>query len=83
MAGRPHSDLKHIIGMFVNTLPIRNYPKGDLKFKDFLSEIKTNTLLCLDNQYYQYEDIIDELKIDKMFNAKKIRNYYLNKASTE
>ncbi len=35
-AGRNHADLQQIIGMFVNTLALRNYPSGRLDFKTFL-----------------------------------------------
>lgn len=64
-AGRQHADLENIIGMFVNTLPLRNYPKGDLRFKEFLSEVKNNTLACIDNQSYPYEELIDQLKLER------------------
>lgn len=64
-AGRQHADLESVIGMFVNTLPLRNYPKGDLRFKEFLSEVKQNTLACIDNQSYPYEELIDQLKLER------------------
>jgi amino acid adenylation domain-containing protein len=62
-AGRQHADLDNIIGMFVNTLPIRNYPKGDMSFKEFLSAVKSKTLACFESQAYQYEDLVDALKL--------------------
>ena len=63
IAGRGHTDLENMIGMFVNTLPLRNYPKGELSFKKFLSEVKSKTLACFENQSYQYEELIDKLKV--------------------
>ena len=65
IAGRQHADLEDMIGMFVNTLPLRNYPKGELNYKDFLSELKSRTLEYFDNQWYQYEELIHELKIER------------------
>ncbi len=65
LAGRQHEDLKNMIGMFVNTLPLRNYPKGELSFSEFLSEVKSRTLACFDNQNYQYDELIDELQTDR------------------
>ncbi len=65
LAGRQHPDLDNIIGMFVNTVPLRNYPKGTYSFKEFLSEVKTRTLACLENQAYQYETLVDELKVER------------------
>lgn len=64
-AGRQHADLENIIGMFVNTLPLRNYPSGELRFKEFLREVKQNTLACIDNQSYPYEELIDQLKLER------------------
>ncbi len=63
IAGRVHPDLDKIIGLFVNTLALRNYPKGDLTFREFLAKVKANTLLCFENQQYQYEDLIEELQV--------------------
>ncbi len=63
--GRHHIDLERIIGMFVNTLVFRNHPRGSLSFKEFLSEVKSRTLACFDNQSYQYETLIEDLKIPR------------------
>ncbi|MDW3194571.1 MAG: amino acid adenylation domain-containing protein [Cytophagales bacterium] len=62
-AGRQHADVDNMIGMFVNTLALRNYPKGEMSFREFLSEVQSGTLACFDHQGYQYEELIDELKI--------------------
>ena len=40
ISGRENQDLHQVIGMFVNTLPLRNYPSGDLQFNDFLDHVK-------------------------------------------
>ena len=63
VAGRQHADLENIIGLFVNILPLRNYPLGRLSFTEFLQEVKTKTLSCFDHQAYPYEALIDELKV--------------------
>ena len=65
VAGREHADLAGIMGMFVNTLVLRNYPNGTLTFTEFLSTVKRKSLLCFDNQSYQYEELIDELNITR------------------
>jgi natural product biosynthesis luciferase-like monooxygenase protein/amino acid adenylation domain-containing protein len=64
-AGRQHADLEKVMGMFVNTIPLRNYPAGNLGFRSFLQEVKSRTLECLDNQAYPYEELIDELKVER------------------
>jgi amino acid adenylation domain-containing protein len=64
-AGRQHADLENIIGMFVNTVPLRNYPKGELTFKEFLRALKSKTINCFDNQAYQLDALINELKLKR------------------
>jgi tyrocidine synthetase-3 len=64
-AGREHLDLEEVIGVFVNTLALRNYPKGTKTFKAFLAEVKATTLACFDNQAYQYEELINELNVPR------------------
>ncbi len=64
-AGRQHADVDNMIGMFVNTMALRNYPKGTISFREFLSEVQSGTLACFDHQGYQYEELVDELKIER------------------
>ncbi len=60
-AGRGHSDLDRIIGMFVNTLAIRGNPGAELTFNQFLEDVKTRTLGAFENQDYPFEDLVDRL----------------------
>ncbi|MEL7146144.1 MAG: amino acid adenylation domain-containing protein, partial [Bacteroidota bacterium] len=64
-AGRPHPDVEDMIGMFVNTLPLRNYPTGSLTFMEFLKEVSSSTVSAFDNQSYPYEELVDELKLTR------------------
>jgi len=63
IAGRPHVDLENIMGMFVNTLAIRNYPEGSKTIKEFIEEVKTNALRAYENQDYQFEELVEKLNI--------------------
>ncbi|MCU0286108.1 MAG: condensation domain-containing protein, partial [Acidobacteria bacterium] len=56
--GRKHADLQHIIGMFVNTLVIISQPGPEKTLKDYFLEMKEKTLAALDNQDYQYEELV-------------------------
>ncbi|MCP4148301.1 MAG: AMP-binding protein, partial [bacterium] len=62
-AGRRHADLRQIIGMFVNTLPIRSNPSGEKTFRTYLAEIKEQTLGAFENQEYQFEDIVEKIAL--------------------
>ncbi|MBP2646106.1 MAG: amino acid adenylation domain protein, partial [Firmicutes bacterium] len=65
IAGRPHADLEKVVGMFVNTLAMRNYPSGDKQFTEFLQEVKENALSAYEHQDYQFEELVDKLDIPR------------------
>jgi amino acid adenylation domain-containing protein len=65
IAGRPHADLQTIIGMFVNTLALRNSPIGEKTFAEFLLEVKECTLAAFENQEYQFEDLVEKLSVQR------------------
>ncbi|MCP4152496.1 MAG: hypothetical protein GY757_32465, partial [bacterium] len=60
VSGRRHADLENIIGMFVNTLPLRNYPMGEKTFLQFLAELNRKTLSAFDNQDYPFEELVEK-----------------------
>jgi amino acid adenylation domain-containing protein len=59
-AARRHEDLQPIIGMFVNTLALRNQPAGETKFMDFLGQVKSRALEAFENQDYPFEDLVEK-----------------------
>ncbi|MGX9933703.1 condensation domain-containing protein, partial [Virgibacillus salarius] len=65
VAGRSHADLQSIIGMFVNTLALRNRVDGNKRYVDFLKAVKENVLLAYENQSYQFEELIERLHINR------------------
>lgn len=65
IAGREHADLENLIGMFVFAHPLRNRPKGDLHYRQFLNEVKSKTLLCFQNQGYQFEAPVYDLNSER------------------
>ena len=62
--GRPHADLDNLIGLFTNTVLLRNYPEGGKTFKYFLTEVRENTLKAFENQDYPYGELIKRLNIN-------------------
>ncbi|HEX3046892.1 MAG TPA: condensation domain-containing protein [Bacillota bacterium] len=65
VAGRPHPDLENIIGMFANTLALRNYPSGNKSFSEFRGEVKMNLLQAYENQDYQFEELVTKLQVKR------------------
>jgi amino acid adenylation domain-containing protein len=64
-AGRRHADLQSIIGMFVNTIVLRNYPEGEKTFREFLGEVKKRTLTAFVNQDYPFEYLVDRVSVGR------------------
>ncbi|UCH96983.1 MAG: amino acid adenylation domain-containing protein, partial [Candidatus Aminicenantes bacterium] len=64
-AGRRHPDLEPIIGMFVNTLALRNYPSGEKTIKELIGEVKEKTLEAQENQDFPFEDLVEKVTIDR------------------
>lgn len=53
-----------IVSEHVNTLSLRNHPKGELRFREFLSLLTVRTLTCLNNKSYPFEELIKDLKLE-------------------
>ncbi|MDN4080988.1 amino acid adenylation domain-containing protein [Paenibacillus polymyxa] len=65
VAGRQHPDLRNVLGMFVNILALRNYPKGNNRFSDFLNEVKERTLEAFDYQEYPFERLLEVVPVQR------------------
>lgn len=65
IAGRKHADLQQVIGMFVNTLAMRNYPVAERSFSEFLGEVKENALQAYENQDYPLDELINKLHVSR------------------
>ncbi|ADL52202.1 amino acid adenylation domain protein [Clostridium cellulovorans 743B] len=88
IAGRTRTELENVMGMFVNTLAMRNAPVSSLSFLEFLEDVKKNTLSAIDNQEYQFEDLVEALNIprdisrnplfDTMFTMQNMENTQMN-----
>jgi hypothetical protein len=74
LAGRRHADLAPIIGMFLNTLPLRNYPAGNKTFKAFLQEVTESTLIAFENQDYPFEELAANVAVKGCKDRKQIFN---------
>lgn len=64
-SGRQHAALDKVIGMFVNTLALRNQLSPDMSFDTLLKQVHKNTLAALQHQDYPLEDIIQQLQLPR------------------
>ncbi len=65
ISGRTHKDTEPMMGMFVNTLAMRGYPKGDKKYLDFLKEVRESALKVYENQEYPFEELVESVEIQR------------------
>jgi fengycin family lipopeptide synthetase D len=64
-SGRNHQQLEQSHGMFVNTLPVRCIIDIDMSFKELSSRLSDQLINALENQDFQFNDIVDFLKIER------------------
>nr|NIM14871.1 non-ribosomal peptide synthetase [Candidatus Aminicenantes bacterium]NIM84541.1 non-ribosomal peptide synthetase [Candidatus Aminicenantes bacterium]NIN24069.1 non-ribosomal peptide synthetase [Candidatus Aminicenantes bacterium]NIN47775.1 non-ribosomal peptide synthetase [Candidatus Aminicenantes bacterium]NIN90713.1 non-ribosomal peptide synthetase [Candidatus Aminicenantes bacterium] len=60
VAARRHADLEPIIGMFVNTLGLINFPQNQMHFHEFLELVNERTLAAFENQDYPFEELVEQ-----------------------
>jgi hypothetical protein len=61
IAGREQWELQKIIGLFINTLVLRNSPGKNKSLQRFLKEVKQNTLDAYKNQSYPFGDLLEKV----------------------
>lgn len=60
---RTSKELKNVIGMFVNNIPIRIKSNNQMKFSELVKEVKNIALKCFDNQLYPTDKLIQKLNM--------------------
>lgn len=63
--GRNREELSDVIGMFVNSLPLRNYISPSMSFYDFLKVINTNFAEALTHQLYPFDELVNNLNMTR------------------
>jgi len=63
VAGRLHSDLDDQIGLYVNTLAIRNQFSGTDSYSSLLQQVKQTTLGAYEHQAYPFDELVDALQL--------------------
>jgi amino acid adenylation domain-containing protein len=68
VSGRRIVEIQDTVGMFVNTLALKNEPRGALRFVDFLKEVKECSIQAFENQDYPFDDLVDRVMQDRQPN---------------
>ncbi|MBL6448412.1 amino acid adenylation domain-containing protein, partial [Fulvivirga sp. 29W222] len=78
VVNRSHADTEHIIGLFLNTLPFRNFPEHQKPFIQFLKEVQRESLEAFEHQEYQFEDLISELNLKRDLTRNPLFDVFFN-----
>lgn len=66
VSGRQRLEFNNVIGMFVNTLPLRTQSVADESFMVFLLRLRKLILEAYDHQDYPYEILLEDLKPERI-----------------
>ena len=61
--GRNNHELQDVIGMFVNTLAIKQNIQSTNKFSDFLELVRDNCLNAYNHQTYPFDELVKKLNV--------------------
>ena len=65
ISGRIYKETNDLIGMFVNTLPLKSHVDSNLQFKEFALKIKENILDAYKYQEYPFDELVSKLNIKR------------------
>lgn len=68
VAGRTSPEFENVAGLFLNYLPLRNKFSSQLTFTKLLHEVTKNAIHAFDNQDYQFDDLLEQLKLAREAN---------------
>jgi amino acid adenylation domain-containing protein/FkbM family methyltransferase len=65
VANRGRKDIEPLIGLFINTLPMRVRIDGDLTFRELLAQVRDVTLGAYAHQDLPFERLVEELQPER------------------
>jgi len=65
IVGRDKKEIHNLIGMFVNTLAIREKIDSNITIKEFILQLKENLLESYKYQTYPFDELVNKLKLNR------------------
>lgn len=65
VAGRTQPELEEMVGLLVNTIPVRCSIEPDMNFCDFVKKVSDRLLDALSDQEYPLEDLVNNLELPR------------------
>lgn len=63
--GRTRSGMADLVGYFVNPVAIRSFPNPEMRFSDFLEQVRQTVMEALDHQDCPFALLVEKLKPDR------------------
>ena len=63
VSGRGRQEVQDIVGVFINTLPLRNRPLADLSFLQFFNQLTKNSISAFAHSDYPLERMISDISL--------------------
>ncbi len=65
IANRRHAEVEKCVGLFINMLPMRNFPQPNKTFIELLQEVRDHALTAFENQEYPFEQLVAKMQIQR------------------
>ncbi|AJS57348.1 non-ribosomal peptide synthetase [Paenibacillus sp. IHBB 10380] len=83
IAGRNHQDVQQMLGMFINTVALRNFPDRNKTFRHFVQEVTEHTLSAIDHQDLPFERLVEMLDVARDTSRNPLFDTMFNLTDTE
>lgn len=65
VAGRNHQELENQVGVYLNTVALRNCVEGGKSFREFLTSVKNQSTEAFSNSNYPFDSLITFLNLER------------------
>jgi amino acid adenylation domain-containing protein/non-ribosomal peptide synthase protein (TIGR01720 family) len=65
VANRPHAQVEPLIGLFVNTLALRNVIEPEMRVDEMIRQVFANTVACQEYQDMPLETLVESLNVER------------------
>ena len=83
IAGRNHADLEDQIGLYLNTLALRDQLRDDISFETFLQQVKQTAMAAYDHQIYPFDRLVGELNLSRDLSRSPLFDVMVTLQNTE
>jgi amino acid adenylation domain-containing protein len=83
VAGRNQHELENQVGLYINTVALRNRINGNDTFSQFLQEVKTTASLAFSNSNYPFDRLVQDLDLERDTSRSPLFDVFLQYQSSD